>query len=189
MQALAESNLLLARANEALTSRLEDHDSLKTSHATLRVENAALARELELVRADKTSLEQEMHLGALQRSTRRVKVYVSLVPFACGFLGFLTALVMLVIAMMGLVHVTLYILVAVGMLPALVMFLSIKPTDDALIRYFSGFGPSGGPMFATFFAALAFIFFPPTGLCPISNNATAQQIAGGNDGEDEAARE
>ena len=60
------------------------------------------------------------------------------------------------------------------------MFLVIKPTDEALVRFFGGFGLFGGPPFAILFAALAVLFFPPAGVCPHNANSTALQIAGGH---------
>ena len=88
MEALAESNLTLARTNEVLVQRLAEHDQLKSANDSLRAANAALLQELEQVRADKTALEQEMHLGVVQRSTRRAKIYVSFVPFTVSIVTF-----------------------------------------------------------------------------------------------------
>ena len=99
MEALAESNLTLARTNEVLVQRLAEHDQLKSANDSLRAANAALLHELEQVRADNTALEQEMHLGVVQRSTRRAKIYVSFVPFAVSIVTFFICIILMFCSM------------------------------------------------------------------------------------------
>lgn len=60
------------------------------------------------------------------------------------------------------------------------MFLVIKPTDDVLIRFFSGFGIAGGPPLVLLLSAFAVVFFPPAGICPIPRSNTSIEIAGGD---------
>ena len=171
MEALAESNLLLARANEALVSRLEDHDDLKLS-------NVALAHELALVRADKITLEQEVHLGAIQRSTRRKKFYISSVPFVVGLFSFATCSTVLFYTILGHIDSVIFIWFLGMGFAASIMLLVVKPTDGWLIRFFTAMLIASTPYIVITFLVVFVITFPPTGICPIGNNHTAQQIAG-----------
>ena len=179
MEALAESNLLLARSNESLVARLEEHDSLVKQSNNLRLKNASLEQELQQANADKTALEQEMHLGALQRSTRRVKIYTSFLPFTLGMAAFFTFLILMFLSMFTLITVPEFVWFCCANTAAIVMFLVIKPTDDALIRFFSGFGVVGAPAIVLFLFAVCVAFFPPAGFCPLRGNVT-EEIAGGN---------
>ena len=99
MEALAESNLTLTRTNEVLVQRLAEHDQLKSANDSLRAANAALLQELEQTRADNTALEQEMHLGVVQRSTRRAKIYVSFVPFTVSIVTFFICIILMYCSM------------------------------------------------------------------------------------------